>query len=58
MQKNSRQNLSSVEVDPVTGEYLITVPEWIINEFGWYEGTEINLEVDGNSIIITDPLAG
>ena len=58
MQKNSRQNFSSVEVDPVTGEYLIMVPEWIINEFGWYEGTEINLEVDGNSIIITDPLAG
>jgi len=54
MQKNSRQNLSTVEVDPVTGEYLIMVPEWIINEFGWYEGSEINLEVDGNSIIITE----
>ena len=42
------------EVDPVTGEYVIKVPEWIISEFGWYEGTEINMEVDGDAIVITE----
>ena len=45
MQKNPGENFSTVEVDPVTGEYVIKVPEWIISEFGWFEGTEINMEV-------------
>ena len=54
MQKNPGENLSTVEVDPVTGEYVIKVPEWIISEFGWFEGTEINMEVDGDSIVVTE----
>jgi len=35
MQKNPGENFSTVEVDPLTGEYVIKVPEWIISEFGW-----------------------
>ena len=54
MQKNPGENFSTVEVDPVTGEYVVQVPEWIISEFGWYEGTQLNLEVDGDSILITE----
>ena len=54
MQKNPGENLSTVEVDSVTGEYVIKVPEWIISEFGWFEGTEINMEVDGDAIVITE----
>ena len=54
IEKNRGENFSSVEVDTVTGEYVIKVPEWIISEFGWYEGTEINMEVDGDSILITE----
>ena len=54
MQKNSGENLTTVEVDPVTGEYVVKVPEWIISEFGWFEGTEVNMEVDGDSILITE----
>ena len=54
MQKNPGQNFSTVEVDPVTGEYVIKVPEWIISEFGWYEGTEVNMEVDGDCIVVTE----
>ena len=54
MQKNSGENFSTVEVDPVTGEYVVQIPEWIISEFGWYEGTQLNLEVDGDSILITE----
>ena len=54
MQKNPGENFSTVEVDPVTGEYAIKVPEWIISEFGWFEGTEINMEVDGDAIVITE----
>ena len=54
MQKNPGENLTTVEVDPVTGEYVVKVPEWIISEFGWFEGTEINMEVDKDSIVITE----
>jgi len=54
MQKNPGENFSTIEVDSVTGEYVIKVPEWIISEYEWYEGTEINMEVDGNSIVVTE----
>ena len=54
MQKNSGENLTTIEVDPVTGEYVVKVPEWIISEFGWFEGTEVNMEVDKDSIVITE----
>ena len=54
MQKNPGENFSTIEVDSVTGEYVIKVPEWIISEFGWFEGTEINMEVDGDSIVVTE----
>ena len=54
MEKNREKNFSTIEVDSVTGEYVMKVPEWIVSEFGWYEGTEINMEVDGDSVIITE----
>jgi hypothetical protein len=54
MQKNPDKNFTTVEVDPVTGEYYITLPEWIISEYSWYEGTEVNMEVDGDSILIRE----
>ena len=54
MQKNPGENLTTVEVDPVTGEYVINLPEWVVSEFGWYEGTEVNMEVDGDAIVITE----
>tara|TARA_B100000902_G_C26995605_1_gene757256 strand:- start:349 stop:537 length:189 start_codon:yes stop_codon:yes gene_type:complete len=54
MHKNPGENFTTVEVDPVTGEYVLQVPEWVISEFGWYEGTEINMEVDGDAIVITE----
>jgi len=54
MQKNPGENFSTVEVDPITGEYVVQVPEWIISEFGLYEGTQLNLEVDKDAIVITE----
>ena len=35
-------------------EYVIRIPEWVISEFGWYEGTEVNMEVDNGCIVITE----
>ena len=52
MQKNSAENFTTVEIDPVSGEYVITIPEWICDEKGWYEGTEVNIEVENDCIVI------
>jgi len=54
MQKNPGENFTTVEIDPITGEYYITIPEWVLNEYEWYEGTTVNMEVEGNCIIITE----
>lgn len=54
MKKNPAENFSTVEIDPVTGEYFVRLPEWVISEYGWYEGTEVNMEVDGDCIVITE----
>lgn len=54
MQKNPQENFTTVEVDPITGEYYVTIPQWICDEKEWYEGTEVNMEVDGDCIIITE----
>ena len=54
MKKNPEENFTTVEVDAITGEYYITIPEWVLSEFEWYEGTVVNMEVDGESIIITE----
>ena len=54
MQKNPAENFTTIEIDPVTGEHLLTIPEWICDEKGWYEGTEVNIEVDNDCIIIRE----
>ena len=54
MQKNPQENFTTVEIDPVSGEHIITIPEWICDEKGWYEGTEVNIEVENDCIIIKD----
>ena len=54
MQKNRAENFTTVEVDQVSGEHYITIPEWICDEQGWYEGTEVNIEVENNCIVISD----
>jgi len=54
MKKNSGGNSKPVQVDPITGEYFITLPEWIVNELDWYEDTSIKFEVDGSDLILTE----
>ena len=54
MQKNSAKIFSEIEVDPVTGDYYVTVPEVILNEMQWYEGTTLRWLVDGNEIVLAE----
>lgn len=54
MQKNSGPIISVVEVDPIDGSYVIKLPESVVNDLGWYDGTEVVISIDGNEIIVTD----
>ena len=55
MKKNFDQIYSTVEIDPVTDRYHITIPEEIINEFDWYEDLVLKWNIDSSGdIIITE----
>jgi hypothetical protein len=54
MKKNPGDNLRSVQVDPITGEYYITIPEWMMNELSWYEDTEVEFKLEGDEIVISE----
>ena len=54
MRKKSGEEKRPIEVDPITGDYSIKIPEWMINELSWYEDTEITFNLDGNDIILSE----
>ena len=54
MKKNSEEIFESVQVDPITGDYYVIIPESIANELSWYEDTEISFKIEGNEVILTE----
>jgi hypothetical protein len=54
MKKNSGEIFDTIQVDPITGQYFIVVPEQIINELSWYEDTEIKIRLEGDEIVICE----
>ncbi len=54
MRKKSGEEKRSVQVDPITGEYYVTIPEWMMNELSWYEDTEVLFNLDGSEIILSE----
>ena len=54
MKKNFGENIQPVQVDPITGDYYVIIPESIANELSWYEDTEISFKVEGNDVILTE----
>ena len=48
------QNICPIEIDPVTDEYKLTIPEWLLNDMGWYEGTELQWIQDSDIICIEE----
>lgn len=50
----SKTFTSSIEEDVVTGELVTIIPEHIITEMGWYEGSELDWTIEGNEIILRD----
>lgn len=54
MRKNSDELKTTIEIDPVSGEYYTIIPEWIVNDQGWYEGTDLQFKLDGDDIFINE----
>lgn len=54
MKKNSGENFRRLQVDPITGEYYVPIPEWIVNELDWYEDSEISFTLEGNELILSE----
>ena len=52
MQKNPAENFSPVEVDTITGNFMIDLPEWMVNDMGWYEGTMLQLDISSDNELI------
>ena len=49
-----RNGVTPIEIDPVTGDYKMMIPEWLINDNDWYEGTNIRFDLDNGDIIISE----
>jgi hypothetical protein len=54
MQKKFGEIFESLQVDPITGQYYLTMPESIINELSWYEDTEICFKIEGDEVVLSE----
>ena len=54
MKKNSGEIFEPLQVDPITGDYYIVIPEWITNDLSWYEDTQVRLSIEGGDLVITE----
>jgi antitoxin component of MazEF toxin-antitoxin module len=54
MKKKSEENIELIQVDAITGEYYITIPEWMVNELSWYEDTEIEINLEGKELVLSE----
>jgi hypothetical protein len=54
MRKKSENEIVPLQVDPINGEYYITIPEWMINDLSWYEDTQIKIVLDNNEILLSE----
>jgi bifunctional DNA-binding transcriptional regulator/antitoxin component of YhaV-PrlF toxin-antitoxin module len=53
MKKNFNQIFSTIEIDPVTDKYHITIPEEIINELDWYEEMVLKWNIENDDVFLT-----
>ena len=54
MKKNSGEIFESIQVDPITGDYYVIIPEIVTNELSWYEDTEIQFKIEGDEVILSE----
>lgn len=54
MQKNFSKVKISLRIDPVTDEYILSIPESFCNQLDWYEGTEVTVSLDIDGVFIEE----
>ncbi len=54
MKKNRGDIFESIEIDPISGDYYITIPEQIMNDLEWYEDTKIKFSIEGSEVILSE----
>lgn len=54
MKKNSAEIFDYISIHPITGDYILTIPEQIMNELEWYEDTKIRFTIEGNDVILSE----
>lgn len=54
MKKNSGDIFQPLQVDAITGQYYLEIPEIIVNDLSWYEDTEISLKIEGDEVILSE----
>jgi hypothetical protein len=54
MKKNSPENFETLQVDPISGDYYLVIPEWVANELSWYEDTEISFNIEGDEVVLSE----
>lgn len=52
--KHSTSFVVEVQEDIASGELFIPIPEYILNQKGWYEGMELEWNIDGDELILTE----
>ncbi len=54
MQKKSEQNFTSIEIDNITGNYYTIIPEWVMHDQDWFEGTSLKWGIEVDEVIIKE----
>ena len=49
-----KRHVVELKNDVASGELVLDVPESIVSEMGWYEGTELEWTMEGNEIILRE----
>ena len=53
MKKENTFNIELQE-DVSSGSLMAPIPQQILNEMGWYEGTELQWIVDGDELVLME----
>ncbi len=54
MQKKFGHDKTFIEIDNITGEYYTIIPEWVMHDQDWFDGTKINWALESDEVIITE----
>jgi len=54
MEKKSHRIKTTIRFDPVSDEYVVSLPESFCNELDWYEGTEIMMNLDADGVFLEE----